>query len=199
MGTLSLLWGLALAPMGWVLLLAATAAPRWRELHERPGFPRDLSFSDGLWESCVEALIQPGPSCRTLPEDTARFWPMRVLRAATVGSLLLGALAYGLAVLGARWWAPPPRHNLVAAAGLLLALAGALYLGAAAYMAHRVLEELADPQTPPADRFHLGTCLYLGWSGGGTEVLAGVCLATSFCRSRGLVGEAAAAPYEVDY
>ncbi|KAM6115947.1 claudin-7-like [Phoenicopterus ruber ruber] len=199
MGTLSLVWGLALAPMGWVLLLAATATPRWRELPERPGYSPELFFSDGLWESCVEVLAQLGPACRTLPEDTAHFWPMRVLRAATVGSLLLGALAYTLAMLGARWWAPLPRPNLVAAAGLLLMLAGAVYLAAASYMAHRVLEDLASPQTPLADRFHLGTCLYLGWSGGGAEVLAGVCLATSFCRKRAFVAEPAAAPYEVDY
>lgn len=199
MGTLSLVWGLALAPMGWVLLLAATATPRWRELPQRPGYPRDLSFSDGLWESCVEALVRPGPACRTLPEDMAHFWPMRVLRAATVGSLLLGALAYALAMLGARWWAPPPRPNLVATAGFLLMLAGAVYLSATCYMAHRVLQDLASPQTPPADRFHLGTCLYLGWSGGGAEVLAGICLATSFCRKRGFIGGPAAAPYDVDY
>ncbi|XP_076213782.1 claudin-3-like [Aptenodytes patagonicus] len=199
MGPLSLVWGLALAPMGWVLLLAATATPRWRELSGWPGYPRDLSFSDGLWESCVEALAQLGSACRALPEDTTHFWPMRVLRAATVGSLLLGALAYTLAMLGARWWAPPPRPNLVATAGLLLMLAGAMYLGATSYMAHRVLQDLASPQTLPADRFHLGTCLYLGWSSGVAEVLAGVCLATSFCRKREFVGGPAAAPYEVDY
>ncbi|XP_009274553.1 PREDICTED: claudin-7-like [Aptenodytes forsteri] len=189
--------------MGWVLLLAATATPRWRELSERPGYPRDLSFSDGLLECCVEAwgapLAQLGSACRALPEDTTHFWPMRVLRAATVGSLLLGALAYTLAMLGARWGAPPPRPNLVATAGLLLMLAGAMYLGAASYMAHRVLQDLASPQTLLADRFRLGTCLYLGWSGGAAEVLAGVCLATSFCRKRGFVGGPAAAPYEVDY
>ncbi|KAM9268195.1 claudin-7-like [Morus bassanus] len=199
MGTLSLVWGLALAPMGWVLLLAATATPRWRELPERPGYPRDLSFSDGLWESCVEVLTQLGPACRAIPADTAHFWPMWVLRAATVGSLLLGVLAYTLAMLGARWWAPQPRPNLVATARLLLMLAGAMYLGAASYMAHRVLQDLASPQTPPADRFRLGTCLYLGWSGSGAEVLAGICLATSFCRKRGFVGGPATAPYEVDY
>jgi len=199
MGTASLVWGLALGPAGWALLLAATATPRWRELPERPGYPRDLSFSDGLWESCVETLGQPGPLCRALPEDTALFWPVLALRAAAVGSLLLGAMAYGLAVAGARCWAPLPRPGLVVAAGLLLTLAGAAYLGAASYVAHQVLEESASPQTPPADRFHLGTCLYLGWSGGGTEVLAGICLASSFCGKRGLATRPAAAPYEVDY
>lgn len=199
MGTLSLASGLVVAPMGWVLLLAATATPRWRELPQRHGYPRDVSFSDGLWESCVEVLAQPGPACRSFPEDAARFWPVLVLRAATVGSLLLGAVAYALAMLGARWWAPPPRHNLVASAGLLLMLAGAVYLGAASYVAHRVLQDLASPQTPPADRFHLGTCLYLGWGGGGAEVLAGLCLATNFCRKSGFVAGPDAAPYEVDY
>ncbi|XP_068773934.1 claudin-7-like [Struthio camelus] len=196
MGTLSLASGLAVAPMGWVLLLAATAAPRWRELRERPGYPRDVSFSDGLWESCVEVLARPGAACRPLPEDSARLWP---LRAAAVASLLLAALAYVLAVLGTRWWAPRPRPGLAVAAGLLLALAGALYLAAASYAAHRVLEDLANPQTPPADRFHPGACLYLGWSGGGAEVLAGVCLAASFRRKREAGAGPAAAPYEVDY
>ncbi|XP_074017942.1 claudin-19-like [Numenius arquata] len=199
METFSLVWGLALAPMGWVLLLAATATSWWRELPERPGYPRDLFFSEGLWESCVEALTQPSPACRALQEDTAHFWPMWVLRAATVGSLLLGALAYALAMLGTRWWDPPPQPNLVATAGFLLMLAGATYLGAASYMAYRVLQDLASPQIHPADRFHLGTCLYLGWSGGGAEVLAGICLAASFCRKRGFIPRPAAAPYEVDY
>lgn len=35
MGTLSLASGLVVAPMGWVLLLATTATPRWRELAQR--------------------------------------------------------------------------------------------------------------------------------------------------------------------
>ncbi|XP_064380960.1 claudin-7-like [Dromaius novaehollandiae] len=196
MGTVSLASGLAVAPMGWVLLLAATAAPRWRELPERPGYPRDVSFSEGLWESCVEVLARPGAACRPLPEEAARLWP---LRAAAVGSLLLGALAYVLAVLAARCWAPPPRPGLAAAAGLLLTLAGALYLGAASYAAHRLLEDLASPQTPPAERFRPGACLYLGWSGGGAEVLAGVCLAANCRRKREAGAGPAAAPYEVDY
>lgn len=101
----------------------------------------------------MEALVWPGPACRTLPEDMAHFWPMRVLRAAAVGSLLLGALAYALAVLGAQWWAPPPQPNLVATARFLLMLAGAVYLSATSYVAHRVLQDLASPQTPPSRPF----------------------------------------------
>ncbi|XP_075764899.1 LOW QUALITY PROTEIN: claudin-7-like [Pelodiscus sinensis] len=200
MATGSMARGLLVAPMGWVLLLAATVTPQWREFPRRPGFPPDVSFSEGLWESCVELAGVLGQVCWALPPGTASSWPTQMLRALTVISVLTGALGYALAHLGAWWWTDHPRPKLAGTAGLLLVGAGAAYLCAASYVAYSVLETMASPQTPAGDKFQMGTCLYLGWSGGAAESVAGVALASSWHREgeAGRPGEAAA-PYEVDY
>uniref|UniRef100_A0A8C4YV81 Claudin n=1 Tax=Gopherus evgoodei TaxID=1825980 RepID=A0A8C4YV81_9SAUR len=182
MATGSMVLGLVVAPMGWVLLLAATVTPRWREFSRRPGFPRDVSFSDGLWESCVEVISVPGRACQAIPQETAISWPMQMLRALTVISVLTGVLSYSLGHVGVRWWTDSPNPKLTGTAGLLLVLSGAMYLCATSYMAYKVLENMANPQTPAGDKFRLGTCLYLGWSGGVAEILAGICLAVNFQR-----------------
>ncbi|XP_067399445.1 claudin-23-like [Emydura macquarii macquarii] len=199
MATGSMVLGLVVAPMGWVLMLAATVTPQWREFPGRPGFPRDVSFSDGLWESCVEVVSVPGRVCQAISQETAIAWPMQMLRALTVVSVLTGVLSYSLAHAGVRWWTDHPSPRLTGTAGLLLVLAGAMYLCATSYMAYRVLENMASPQTPAEDKFQLGTCLYLGWSGGVAEILAGICLAINFRRKEDSSRGTAAVPYEVDY
>ncbi|XP_074832426.1 claudin-7-like [Carettochelys insculpta] len=199
MATGSMVLGLVVAPMGWVLLLAATVTPQWRECCGQPGFPRDVSFSDGLWESCVEVVSVPGRVCHTLPPETAISWPLQMLRALAVISLLTGGLSYALAHMGVHWWTDQPRPKLAGSAGLLLVLSGVTYLCATSYMAYRVLEDMASAQTPAGDKFQLGTCLYLGWSGGAAEIMAGICLAFSFQRQQESNPGNAAAPYEVDY
>ncbi|XP_032658832.1 claudin-1-like [Chelonoidis abingdonii] len=199
MATGSMVLGLVVAPMGWVLLLAATVTPQWREFSRRPGFPGDVSFSDGLWESCVEVISVPGRACQAIPQETAISWPMQMLRALTVISVLTGVLSYALAHVGVRWWTDLPNPKLTGTAGLLLVLSGAMYLCATSYVAYKVLENMANPQTPAGDKFQLGTCLYLGWSGGVAEILAGICLAINFQRKEESSPGNVAAPYEVDY
>ncbi|MGH0188161.1 UNVERIFIED_CONTAM: hypothetical protein FKN15_028138 [Acipenser sinensis] len=54
MVTCSMIIGLIFTPVGWVLLLAATVTPQWREFPQRPGYSLDLFFYDGLWETCRE-------------------------------------------------------------------------------------------------------------------------------------------------
>ncbi|XP_038233179.1 claudin-7-like [Dermochelys coriacea] len=199
MATGSVALGLVLAPMGWVLLLAATVTLQWREFSRRPGFPRDVSFSDGLWESCMEVIGMPGRACQAIPQETAISWPMQMLGALTVISVLTGVLSYSLAHVGVCWSTDQPNSKLTGTAGLLLVLSGATYLCATSYMAYEVLENMANPQTPAGDMFRLGTCLYLGWSGGVAEIVAGICLAINFQRKEESSPGNVAAPYEVDY
>uniref|UniRef100_A0A8C8R4W5 Claudin n=1 Tax=Pelusios castaneus TaxID=367368 RepID=A0A8C8R4W5_9SAUR len=196
MATASMALGLVVAPMGWVLMLAATVTPRWREFSGRPDFPQDVFFSDGLWESCMEMVSVPGRQCHALLQETAMAWPLQVLRALTIISLLTGVLSYPLAHAGVRWWTNHPTPGLTGTAGLLLVLSGTMYICATSYMAYRVLENMASAQTPARDKFQLGTCLYLGWSGGVAEILAGICLAINFQKEDSSPGPPAI-PYEL--
>ncbi|XP_030074847.1 claudin-1 [Microcaecilia unicolor] len=197
--------GLILAPMGWVLLLAATVSPHWREFYARPGYSSDVSFFDGLWESCTEVnhlLDGRRQLCQAIPEEVAVSWFMHMLRSLTVLSLLGGLLGYWIANLGIHWWTDPPKPspNVIGVAGLILILCGGAYLGAVSYMTHQHLENLKSSQVPNQEKFQLGTCLYLGWAGGTTKLLSGVAFTLCFNKQkqRGAPG-VPDAPYEVDY
>nr|XP_033810499.1 claudin-1-like [Geotrypetes seraphini] len=205
MVTCSAMAGLILAPIGWVLLLAATVSPHWREFYRRPGYPSDLSFFDGLWEACIEEshlLDGQHQLCQAIPEEVAASWFITMLRSLTVLSLLGGLLGYCIANLGIRWWTGPPmpRPNTIGVAGLLLIFFGGAYLGAVSYMAQQLLENLKSSQVPRQEKFQLGTCLYLGWAGGAAKLLSGVAFTFSFNRQkhRGAPG-VPDTPYEVDY
>lgn len=191
--------GLVVAPMGWVLMLAATVTPEWREFPKRPGFPQDVSFSDGLWESCMEMTSIQDKVCQPVPEEIAISWPVQMVRALTIISLLGGFLSYLLTHVGTRWWSEHPNYCLTGGSGLLLLLSGVLYLYATSYMAYRVLSNIANREIPDMDKFHLGTCVYLGWSGGAAKTFAGMCLATSFQRKHDSSLRNLPMPYYVDY
>ncbi|XP_067316847.1 claudin-19-like [Anolis sagrei] len=199
MANSAMVLGLVVAPMGWVLMLAATVTPQWREFPRKPGFPQDVSFSDGLWESCVEVTSLQGKACHAIPEEMAISWPIQMVRALAVVSVLVGFLGYVLSHVGARWWSGSPNYSLTGASGLLLLLSGAMYLCGTSYMAYRALADLTKAQVPPENRYHLGTCLYLGWSGGTAEVFAGLCLASSFHKKDGHRLRSLHVPYRVDY
>ncbi|XP_048357563.1 claudin-7-like [Sphaerodactylus townsendi] len=199
MTTCTMLLGLAIAPLGWVLMLAATVTPQWQEFHERPGYPQDVSFSDGLWESCVEVTSIQGKVCQPLPEEMAVSWPILLVRALTVSALLVGFLSYGLANAGVRWWTEHSNNCLEGVSGLLYLLSGLVYLCATSYMAYRIIANITNLQVPEEDKYHLGTCFYLGWSGGAAETFAGVCLATSFQRVNYNCLRNLSLPYDVDY
>lgn len=154
--------GLGVAPMGWILILAATITPQWREFPQRPGFPLDITLSDGLWESCVEVASLQDKICQPIPEEMAVSWPIQMMRALTVIAVLGSLLSFALSNLGVRWWAESPNYNLTGVSGLLLLLFGVIYLCATSYMAHSVLITAASLQTPDVDKYHLGACLYLG-------------------------------------
>nr|XP_056702406.1 claudin-7-like [Euleptes europaea] len=199
MTTCTTLLGLAVAPLGWVLMLTATVTPQWREFPERPGYPQDISFSDGLWESCVEVTSIQGKVCQPLPQEMAVSWPIQLARVLTVTSVLAGFLSYSLATAGVRWWAEHPNNCLAGISGLLHLLSGLAYLCATSYMAYRILADITNLQVPDEDKYRLGTCLYLGWSGGAAETFAGVCLATSFQGENSNRLMNLPPPYEVDY
>uniref|UniRef100_A0A8D0DJ53 Claudin n=1 Tax=Salvator merianae TaxID=96440 RepID=A0A8D0DJ53_SALMN len=185
MATGMMVLGLVVAPMGWILILAATVTPQWREFPKRPGFPQDIFFSDGLWESCMEVTSVQDMICQTIPGEMAIFWPLQMVRVLTIISVLTGFLSYVLAHVGARWWSGHPNCCVTGGSGLLLLLSGVLYLCATSYMAYDILDKMASSQASEMDKYHLGTCLYLGWSGGVVEVFAGMCLATGFQTKNG--------------
>ncbi|KAJ7304307.1 hypothetical protein JRQ81_011853 [Phrynocephalus forsythii] len=199
MATGAIVFGLVLAPMGWILMLAATVTPQWHEFSRRPGFPQDVSFSDGLWESCVEVTSLQNKVCQPLPVEIAISWPIQMVRTLSVVSVLAGFLSYVLTHVGTRWWSGHLNRCLVGSSGLLHLFSGGLYLCATSFMAYRALVDLTNPQVPPEDKYHLGTCVYLGWAGGAAETLAGLCLATGFHRKNEHGLRSLPVPYRIDY
>ena len=180
-------------------MLAATITPQWREFPRRPGFPQDVFFSDGLWESCVEVTSLQNKVCQPIPEEMALSWPVQMVRALSVVSVLVGFSGYFLSHAGTRWWSGHPNYCLIGGSGLLQVSSGGLYLCATSFMAYQTLADFTNPEVSPEDKYQLGTCIYLGWSGGAAEILAGVCLATGFHRKKEHSLRNLPVPYRLDY
>uniref|UniRef100_UPI00398F20A1 claudin-7-like n=1 Tax=Pristiophorus japonicus TaxID=55135 RepID=UPI00398F20A1 len=172
----SMIVGLVVPPMGWVLVLAGTVTPQWREFSQRPGYPADAYFYDGLWETCTESITISSRNCNELPDEIATLWLTQLNRALCLLSLLLSIFGYLVAQAGVRWWAGRPSPNLAALGGVLIALSGAACLAPVSYAGYRLLSTYQDPLVPSAEKYQLGTCLYLGWFGGSAEVLGGIAL-----------------------
>ncbi|XP_067863159.1 claudin-7-like [Heptranchias perlo] len=176
MVTTSMIVGLVVTPMGWVLVLAGTVAPQWRELSQRPGYPPDSYFYDGLWETCRESITTSSRDCNQLSDEIAASWLTQLNRALCLLSVLLAILGYLVAQAGVRWWTEGPSPNLAALGGVLIVLSGAACLAPVSYVGYRLVRTIQDPLVPPADKYQLGTCLYLGWFGGSAELLGGITL-----------------------
>ncbi|XP_064408151.1 claudin-23-like [Latimeria chalumnae] len=197
--TASMVVGLVVTPIGWILILAATVTPQWRQFHERPGYPLDIDFYDGLWETCTEVRSIASRECKPLSKKVSTLWFLQLTRALAVTSVVGSIFSYWVANLGVHWWTWSPNPNITGVAGILITLCGATYLCATSYMAYRILYAIANPKTPEEEKFQIGTCVYLGWFGGVAEMMAGIVLIYNFkCQKRPL-GAKTNAAYEVDY
>lgn len=177
-----LIFGMVLAPCGWVLNLTATVAPNWRTLNDLPNRPSDEFISQGIWEICRANSINPREDCSL--QDTTYFGNeiIRVARGMMVASLVVTIIGLIVAIPGVRCWKDNPNWTVAGLGGLLIFCSGVLTIIPIAWYTHILTEvttvsPLIDPQ--------VGYCIVLGYIGGIFEVLGGFVMFIGICRCCG--------------
>ncbi|XP_040914648.1 claudin 23a [Toxotes jaculatrix] len=177
-----LIFGMVMAPCGWVLDLTATVAPNWRTLHNIPNTPPDEFIQQGIWDICRANSISPRAECNL--EDTTYFGNkiIEVAQGLMVASLIVTLIGIAVAIPGVRCWKDRPNWVVAGLGGLLIFLSGVMTIIPIAWYTH-ILPNVTTV-TPLID-VRVGYCIILGYIGGIFEVLGGFVMFIGICRCCG--------------
>ncbi|TSM12586.1 Claudin-23 [Bagarius yarrelli] len=182
-----LIFGLVLAPCGWVLDLTSTVAPNWRQLYSISGQSGDTVINQGIWDICKSVSTSNDNICNLRGTDQAYFnnQIIPVAQGLMVASLIVTAVGLAVVTPAARCWTDrPPRWILAGVGGLLIFCSGVLTIIPIAWYTH-ILTRLNTSTTftnPQSPDIRVGYCIVLGYIGGIMEVLGGLVICVGFCR-----------------
>nr|XP_046230241.1 claudin 23a [Scatophagus argus] len=177
-----LIFGMVLAPCGWILDLTATVAPNWRTIHNIPNTPSDQFIQQGIWDICRATSTSSRDECNL--EDTTYFSNqiIRVAQGLMVASLIVTLLGLAVAIPGVRCWKDRPNWTVAGLGGLLIFLSGVMTIIPIAWYTH-IHREISSV-SPLAD-VEVGYSIVLGYIGGIFEVLGGFVMFIGICRCCG--------------
>uniref|UniRef100_A0A3Q3L5E7 Uncharacterized protein n=1 Tax=Mastacembelus armatus TaxID=205130 RepID=A0A3Q3L5E7_9TELE len=177
-----LIFGMVMAPCGWILNLTATVAPSWRTLNSLPNIPIDQFLQQGIWDICLASTIKPGGTCGQ--SDTTYFnnQIIKVAQGLMVASLCVTILGLCVAIPGVRCWKRTPNWTLAGLGGLLIFISGVLTIIPIAWYTH-ILSAITTISS--RNDVRVGYCIVLGYIGGICEVLGGFVMCIGFCRCCG--------------
>ncbi|XP_056624353.1 claudin-23 [Triplophysa dalaica] len=195
----SMLMGVVFAPLGLVLVFTAAITPQWREGQARVGGAgrgraKELLLlrTDGLWESCLQVVHSEVKECWPVSGSYQQDARLRLVQEMVLSSLVLCGAGIVLASVGVRCWTDIPLRSVVAAGGLLVALAGVLSLAALGVYTRNLSKlgievDLTPPETLEVNMqktlrltLHPAGSLYFGWVGAWVQVLGGAALLFGF-------------------
>ncbi|XP_072515353.1 claudin-23-like [Salminus brasiliensis] len=185
-----IIFGLVLAPCGWILDLTSTVAPNWRTLANLAGQSSDTVLNQGIWDICKSFTTSSSVTCNLRSTDNVYFSNqiIPVAQGMMVASLIVTLIGLAVVTPGARCWRDrPPRWPLTSFGGVLIFCSGVLTIIPIAWYTH-VLPSLNTTTTfsnPQSPSITVGYCIVLGYIGGIMEVLAGVVLFVGVCRCCG--------------
>lgn len=185
-----MIFGLVLAPCGWILDLTSTVAPSWRQLYNIAGQSVDTVINQGIWDICKSTTTSNDITCNLRGTDQTYFNNLiiPVAQGLMIASLVVTAIGLAVVTPATRCWKErSPRWVLAGIGGLLIFCSGVLTLIPIAWYTH-ILTKLnttttfTNPQTPD---IRPGYCIVLGYIGGIMEVLGGFVICVGFCRCCG--------------
>ena len=177
-----LIFGMVLAPCGWILDLTATVAPNWRTLHSVPNRPTDEVVQQGIWDICRAATTNTRSECGQEDQTYFANQIIPVAQGLMVASLVVTLVGLAVAIPGVRCWKERPQWTVAGLGGLLIFCSGVLTIIPVAWYVH-TLEEIAT-ETPRVDE-RVGYCIVLGFIGGIFEALGGFVMFVGICRCCG--------------
>ncbi|XP_072514299.1 claudin-23-like [Salminus brasiliensis] len=164
-----LIFGLVLAPCGWILDLTSTVAPSWRTVQHITGQPQDLVLQQGLWDICRTFTTSRNIYCN---QQDSEYFANRVVTTGQklmVTSLVMNMMGLVVVAAGVKCWSNrPPDWTVTGIGGFLIFFSGTLTLIPIAWFTH-MLYEIKSPSSD----VHVGYCIVLGYMGGLMEVLGG--------------------------
>ncbi|KAM3599390.1 uncharacterized protein V6R79_004811 [Siganus canaliculatus] len=177
-----LIFGMVLAPCGWILDLTATVAPNWRTLNSISTLPPDEFIQQGIWEICRATSTDTRADCSL---DDPGYFNDQIIKTAQglmVASLIVTLIGLAVAIPGVRCWKDTPNWTVAGLGGLLIFLSGVMTIIPIAWYTHflpniTTVTELTDPR--------VGYCIILGYIGGIFEILAGFVMFIGICRCCG--------------
>lgn len=177
-----LIFGMVLAPCGWILDLTATVAPNWRTLNELPNTPPDEFIQQGIWEICRADNINSRADCSLVDATYFGQQIIEVAQGLMVASLIVTLIGLAVAIPGVRCWRDRPNWVVAGLGGLLIFLSGVMTIIPIAWYTH-ILTEI--PSVTPLNNVSVGYCIILGYIGGIFEILGGFVMFIGICRCCG--------------
>lgn len=177
-----LIFGMVMAPCGWILDLTATVAPNWRTLHSVPNSPSDQIIEQGIWDICKSFTTSSSRQCNQ--QDTTYFGEqiIPIAQGLMVASLVVTLLGLAVAIPGVRCWKDKPNWIAAGLGGLLIFLSGVMTIIPIAWYTN--ILKTVKTVTPIID-VRVGYCIVLGYIGGIFEILGGFVMFIGICRCCG--------------
>ncbi|XP_068609074.1 claudin-23-like [Brachionichthys hirsutus] len=177
-----LIFGMVLAPCGWILDLTATVAPNWRTLHGVPNIAADEFIQQGIWEVCRASSINTGGDCSLSDVTYFDNQIIMVAQGMMVASLIVTLGGLAVAIPGVRCWKDSPNWIVAGLGGLLIFISGVLTLIPISWYTH-IINDITSV-TPLTD-VRVGYSIILGFIGGILEILGGFVMFIGICRCCG--------------
>ncbi|XP_061783161.1 claudin-23 [Nerophis lumbriciformis] len=176
------IFGLVLAPCGWVLNLTATVAPNWRTLEDIPDTPSNEFIEQGIWDICRSVTTSTSSTCNLNDSTYFNNQIIEVARGLMVAGLVLTLVGLAVAIPGVRCWKDQPNWVVAGLGGLLIFISGVLTIIPIAWYTH-ILPDITTET--PRTNVQVGYCIVLGYIGGIFEVLGGFVMFIGICRCCG--------------
>ncbi|XP_022624877.1 claudin-23-like [Seriola dumerili] len=176
-----LIFGMVLAPCGWILDLTATVAPNWRTLHPTT-LPPDEFIQQGIWDICRATSTSTREECNLQDTEYFNQQIINVAQGLMVASLIVTLIGLAVAIPGVRCWKDRPNWVVAGLGGLLIFLSGVMTIIPIAWYTH-ILEDITSVTALTDVR--VGYCIILGYIGGIFEILGGFVMFIGICRCCG--------------
>ncbi|XP_060910537.1 claudin-10-like isoform X1 [Labrus mixtus] len=170
---------------GWVLVCSTLPTDYWKVSSNDGSVITTASFWSNLWKTCVTDSTGVS-NCKDFPSMLALDGYIQACRGLTIGAICLGFFGSIFALVGMKCTKIGGTDNSKARvacfAGVNFILSGLCSLSAYSLYAHRITSEFFDPMFV-AQKYELGTALFIGWGGSVLCILGGVILCFSIADS----------------
>ncbi|XP_020490171.1 claudin-10-like isoform X1 [Labrus bergylta] len=170
---------------GWVLVCSTLPTDYWKVSSNDGSVITTASFWSNLWKTCVTDSTGVS-NCKDFPSMLALDGYIQACRGLTIAAICLGFFGSIFALVGMKCTKIGGTDNSKARvacfAGVNFILSGLCSLSAYSLYAHRITSEFFDPMFV-AQKYELGTALFIGWGGSVLCILGGVILCFSIADS----------------
>ncbi|KAF3702200.1 Claudin-23 [Channa argus] len=177
-----LIFGLVMAPCGWILDLTATVAPNWRTLNNIPNTPSSQYIEQGIWDVCLASTINPSPTCSQPDSQYFKNYIITIAQGLMVASLIVTLVGLAVAIPGVRCWKDKPNWVVAGLGGLLIFLSGVMTIIPISWYNYTFANLTSATSL---NDVRIGYCIVLGYIGGIFEILGGIVMAIGMCRCCG--------------